>query len=212
MSILIATPMYGGKCDAEYFKSCLALQESFARSGVDYDWLVMTNESLITRGRNVIAREFLKGPLEALMFIDGDIEFQPNDVAKLWNANKPVIGGCYSRKKAGEVPKVWKDGVARVLSEFSEPFVCDRLGTGFLMIRREALLNLQMDVQDYDESGQCWEYFNTPVQEYGCESGGFQGRWMPSEDYYFCDQWKARGGEIWADPTIHLRHWGRMAF
>lgn len=202
--------MYGGKCEAEYFRSCLALQAAFISGGMSYDWLTLTNESLITRARNVVAKTFLEGPHDALLFIDGDIEFDAHDVAKLWNLGKPVAGGCYSRKRPGEVPKVWVGNVERPLSDFTEPLVCDRLATGFLMIRREALVTLKETAVAYDESGECWEFFNTPIDR-GADAQ-WSDRYMLSEDYAFCEKWKAVGGELWTDPSIHLRHWGRMAF
>jgi hypothetical protein len=31
-------------------------------------------------------------------------------------------------------------------------------------------------------------------------------RW--SEDYTFCERWRAIGGDIWLDPMIALGHWG----
>ena len=31
-------------------------------------------------------------------------------------------------------------------------------------------------------------------------------RW--SEDYTFCERWRAIGGDIWLDPEINLSHWG----
>lgn len=220
MSLAICTPMYGGKADMEFMRSCLELQHSLDREGMAYNWLFTTNESLITRGRNKLAATFLQQTdCEAMLFIDADIEFSPADVAALWKLDKPVAGGCYSRKRPGEVPLVWKDNVERPLSDFTEPFTCDRLATGFLMIKRAALLSLieTMEVQDYDEDGQTWELFNTPVVEWEkyqgrAEPTGWRRRWMPSEDYYFSELWVRAGGELWTDPGIKLKHWGRMAY
>lgn len=217
--MVIATPMYGGKADNEHMLSCMRLQESLLRAGMDFEWLTVQNESLIARARNVIARNFLVQPhlsgFDALLFIDADIEFTPQDVSALWNLDKPVAGGCYSRKRPGEVPKVWYGGREEPLSAFTSPFKADRLETGFLMIRRAVFQQMIGDgrVRDYDESGQCWELFNTPVVNYpGMNYGDYRDRYMVSEDYYFTDLWKACGGELWVDPGIHLRHWGRMAF
>jgi hypothetical protein len=56
------------------------------------------NESLITRGRNYLAHEFLESDATHLMFIDADIDFDPKDVIALLAMNKPVIGGPYPKK------------------------------------------------------------------------------------------------------------------
>lgn len=213
MSLLICTPMFGGKCDREFFNSCLELQRELTRVGMTHDFLTVANESLITRGRNKMAATFIEMNYEAMLFLDADIEFSPADVAALWNLEKPVAGGCYSRKAPGEVPKVWKDGVERRLSEFDAPFTADRLATGFLMIRREALdvLRDKNRAIDYDEQGRCWEFFNTPIINWA-NHAGWNNRMMWSEDYYFSDLWVKAGGELWTDPSIRLKHWGRMAF
>lgn len=220
MSLGICTPMFGGKCDKEFLDSCLALQRELIAIGMDHSWLFMTNESLITRGRNKLVATFLaETKHEAMLFIDADIEFTPADVAALWNLEKPVAGGCYSRKSPGQEPLVWVDGEERPLADFYAPFKCDRLATGFLMIRRDALMTLieSHDVPDYDESGRTWELFNTPVVEWEgyqgmAEPTGWRRRWMPSEDYYFSELWVRAGGELWTDPSIKLKHWGRAAF
>lgn len=218
--MLFCTPMFGGKCEREFFESCLNLKDSLNAAGVPHAFLSTAGESLITRGRCKQAATFLnETEFDAMVFLDADIEFTPKDVSLLWNADKDVIGGCYSRKLPGEVPKVWVDGLERRLDEFSEPMVCDRLATGFLLIRRAALQRIieAGAALDYDESGQTWEFFNTPIVEWK----GFEGvevepewrrRWMPSEDYYFSDLWRSVGGECWTDPRIKLKHWGRAAF
>lgn len=217
MSLVIATPMFGGQCCAEYHRSCLELQRELLHLGMPHEFYTVTNESLITRARNVMAARFLTAPdlsgYEALLFIDADIEFAPADVAALWNLDKPVAGGCYARKAPGEVPRVWVGGEERRLDAFEGPLICDRLATGFLLIRREALQALiERGVTDYDESGQCWQFFNTPVRTWADEHGDWHDRYMLSEDYFFSDAWRAAGKELWTDPEIHLRHWGRAAY
>ena len=221
--MLFCTPMFGGKCEREFFESCLNLKDSLNAAGVPHAFLTTAGESLITRARCKQASTFLnETDFEAMVFLDADLEFSPADVAALWNladAGKRVVGGCYSRKLPGEVPMVWKDGVERRLDEFTEPFACDRLATGFLLIHRAALSRIieRGAAIDYDESGQTWEFFNTPVQEWGGLKGAevtpeWRRRWMPSEDYYFSDLWRAVGGECWTDPGIKLKHWGRAAY
>lgn len=212
--------MFGGKCEREFLESCLELQRALLHDHIDHGWLTTTGESLITRARNKQTATFLNDtPYEAMLFLDADLEFKADDVARLWGLGVPVAGGCYSRKLPGEVPKVWVGGEERPLSDFSEPFKCDRLATGFLMVRREALEAMieAEAVADYDESGRCWEFYNTPVVEFSgyqgkAEPQGWRRRWMPSEDYYFSELWVRFGGELWTDPAIKLKHWGRAAY
>src|SRR6185437_7655631 len=113
LSLLICTPMYGGLCTAGYWRSTLALEAVFNDRKIAHDWLETTNESLITRGRNTSAARFLKGDWSKLFFIDADIEFEPEDVAHLWNlceAGADVAVGCYPRKELKAEYAAWVNG------------------------------------------------------------------------------------------------------
>ena len=118
--------MYGGMCQAEYFRSCLELRESLILSEVEHTWDVITNESLIPRARNNCVSTFLKSDYRSLMFIDGDIQFDPEDVAKLWNLNVPIACGAYSMKR-DDLPKAaWLNGKIVVIEDCpKEPFSVD---------------------------------------------------------------------------------------
>ena len=58
--VFIATPMYGGMAHGLYIKSCLDLQTTLARYGVETKFSFLFNESLITRARNYLVDEFLR--------------------------------------------------------------------------------------------------------------------------------------------------------
>jgi hypothetical protein len=197
--------MYGGMCQAPYFKSCLELQEAFLTNGLDFDFLITTNESLITRARNTSVAKFLKTDFEYMMFIDGDIEFSPDDVAKLWNLEADVCCGAYPMKKMGKGTTAWKDGVQVPLEEFKEVTPIDYAGTGFLMISRKAIEKM---IESYPETkheesiGDCWALFDTEIKH---------GVYL-SEDYSFCDKWREIGGEILLDPSIKLKHYGMYGY
>lgn len=60
----------------------------------------LSNESLITRGRNCLSAMFLENKdLTHLLFIDADISWRPEDVLKLAKHDKDIVGGCYPKKK-----------------------------------------------------------------------------------------------------------------
>lgn len=221
MSLLIATPMYGHQCYMAYFTSCLALQESCMKSGMDVNWLTTGNESLIQRARNTSAMTFLTTPYQKLMFIDADIEFSPEDVAKLWNLNTDIAVAAYSMKRKDRPLSAWKDGklvnlddlpVNHAASEAARHILdVDYAGTGFMMIDRgvfEAMIAAHPEYEHIEgqDLTPCWSFFDCRVEE---DKGK---RIYLSEDYFFCKRAREMGYSIKMDTTIRLKHWGTYAY
>lgn len=209
MSLLIATPMYGGMCTAGYFRSSMALKDVFHVRQFTHDWLETTNESLITRGRDTIAATFLKGDWNRLFFIDSDIQFEPEDVAKLWNMNCDVAVGCYPRKELGAEYAAWVNGrllKAKDLDKIKQPFAVDYAGTGFMMIKRHVFEILQARHPEwkYEEGhvGECWGFFQDPIED---------GIHL-SEDFFFCKRVREAGMQVMMHPKVRLGHWGAHKF
>lgn len=205
MSILFATPMYGGQCTEQYFSSCMALKDQLVRAGVEHAWLTGINESLITRARNGMVASFMKTEFQSLMFIDADIQFEPEDVGKLWNMNADVAVGVYAMKKPDAAwYAAWVDG--KLMKELPDkPMDVDFAGTGFMMIKREVI---QRMIEAYPETkhesneGTCHALFDTAVLD----------DTYYSEDYLFCRRFREIGGAITMDPTVKLKHIGSYVY
>lgn len=208
--------MFGAQCHARHFESCLALKEEFTRAGVEHDWLVTTNESLIPRARNTSAATFLNTDYQKLLFIDADIEFSPNDVALLWNQDAYVIAGAYRMKRPdAPPPSAWVEGklqpVERMTVEGDKPFKVDFAGTGFMMIDRDAFVRLQRAHPEWKyvegHIGECWAFFQDPIVMH--DDGE---RYHESEDFHFCRAWRQLGGDLWVHPGVQLTHWGQYGY
>jgi len=130
---------------------------------MDIKFFYLFNESLITRARNYLVDEFLRSPYTHLMFIDSDINFQPQDVlalATLCDDDKPIIGGPYPKKciawekvrnavdagladeNPNELEKYTGDFVFNPTKDTTQikidtPSEVLEVGTGFVMIKRE---------------------------------------------------------------------------
>lgn len=207
MSLLICTPMYGGLCQAAHFQSCLQLKEDLTLAGFKHDWLITTNESLITRARDVSAATYLTTDYERLLFIDGDIDFNTEDVEKLWNMDVDVAVAAYAMKRPDSPLSAWKGGKMVEIGGRASNFEVDYAGTGFMMIKRHVFEKLQKynPSWEYREGkvGECWAFFQDPISK-----GEPEDRFHLSEDYFFCEQWRKLGGKVILNPTIKLGHWG----
>lgn len=232
-SIMIATPMYGGMCTGAYVQGLLMTMGKMREIGVNVSWCQITNESLITRARNELARVFLDSPHDYLMFIDADIGFDAGAVAQLLLADKDIACGIYPKKEVN-----W-DSVKRAalagrddLEDYAGAFVFNMVGdqhaetdesgcievrhggTGFMLIKRGVFEHLKPHVPTYrvssfqDEQGNyakplTYEFFATSIDDSGA---------LLSEDYHFCELFRKHGGQIHAHPFIRLTHTGTYTY
>lgn len=212
MSILFATPCYGGQMMVPFVQSMVQMTNVAKEVGLSCDWYLMSNESLIQRARNTIAAYFLwETEYERLMFIDSDIEFTPDDVATLWNLDADVAVGIYAMKKEGEdLYAGWVNGKLVNINELHDVTGLDYAGTGFMMIKREVLRRMYDEWperrHEEGETTKAFAWFDPRVVDEGA------GPFYASEDYAFCLDWRSLGGKILCDPSIRLKHYGLFGY
>ena len=212
MSVLFATPCYGGMMLAPFVQSMMRMIETARDVNLPCDWLLRYNESLIQRARNGIASYFLwETEYDRLMFIDSDIEFSPDDVAKLWNMDADVAVGIYAMKKPGkDVYAGWVNGEQVLADRLDGITALDYAGTGFMMIKREVLDRMYKEWPErrHEEGDtiRAFTWFDPRVVNTG------SGEFYASEDYAFCLDWRQLGGEILCDPSIRLKHYGLYGY
>lgn len=204
MSILFCTPAYGGMVTAQHFKSCMELRDVLHHTGMIHDWAIGWNESLITRARNEMTAEFLKTDFTHMMWLDADIEFDPDHVAKLWNLDADIAVGFYSMKRKDMPLSAWKNGrLVRIEDCPSEPFEVDYAGTGFMLINRRVIEALAITAETYEgPNGRVSALYMTPIHNDGFES----------EDFHFCRKARESGFKVIGDPSIRLGHWGQFRY
>lgn len=204
--LLIATHTHGSVMPA--FCQSLATATAFlAAHGVAHS-VMLFEDSLVDRGRDRAAATLLESDCTHLLFIDGDIQFTPDDVATMLATGKELVAAAYRKKNEG--------------NEFAISFLADadrhleqcprsgavkiaRAGTGFMLIHREVFERLAAAMPQiaYEDNGRAMHAFFE--HEVRCGK-----RW--SEDYTFCERWRAIGGDVWLQPFIALGHWGPHAW
>jgi hypothetical protein len=232
--IVVATPCYGGQSTVAYVNSVLALQRSCLERGVKINFNFRTGEALITRARADMVGEFLATEATHLLFIDSDIGFAPEQVFRLLTFDADVTAAAYPFKRIvwDKVRKGAQDGRTDLEAvgldyvfypESKGPmtarndFVRVRhTGTGFLMIRRPALIRM---CEAYPELRYKMAQRTADLLKDGpysfalfeCMIEADTGLYL-SEDYAFCRRWRDLGGEIWLDIRSALTHHGSYAF
>ena len=165
--LFVATPMYGGMNHGLYMKSCLDLQTTMMRYGIEIKFSFLFNESLITRARNYLVDEFLRTEYTHLLFIDSDINFNAQDVIALLALDKDVIGGPYPKKSmnwgniahaARNHPDLEAKKLESLVGEYvfnvvkgtqqfqvTEPLEVMEIGTGYMMVKRDVFDKMKVE-------------------------------------------------------------------
>lgn len=240
--LFVATPMYGGQCHGMYLKSILDLQALCTRYGVEVRFSFLFNESLITRARNYLVDEFLRHEnFTHLLFIDSDIEFNPEDVIGLLALDKDIIGGPYPKKSInwknvfegakkgmtidkfdpGELETLTGDYVFNPVPgttqfKINEPLEVLEIGTGFMMIKREVFKKFAEEYPHLqykpDHAGQQHFDGSRYIHAYFDTVIDPATHRYLSEDYMFCQYWRNIGGQIWICPWMQTTHVGTYTF
>lgn len=211
--LFIATPCYGGQCFAPYMQSVLKTVGLFHENRLKLKVSVEPGDSLVQRARNTMARAFMGANSSHLLFIDSDIEFNPQDIIEMLKSDKDVICGVYPKKA---YPIGWP---VNYLPDTQNNIPCDGQGnveisegpTGFMLIKRRVFDALaerhpEAHYRAIQNDGTTVE----TVAFFDCGKSP-DGRYL-SEDFFFCQRWREAGGSVWAATTVNLRHHGHHAF
>jgi hypothetical protein len=231
--VFIATPMYGGMCTGHYCSSLVMALFALSQRGIQASYQFLYNESLISRARNTLTSFFLDSEATHLMFIDADINFRPEDLIRMIDADLDILCGVYPKKGINwnTVGQAARSGVPDgQLQHFAGQFVLNLAGnadevaadkdvpleiwnggTGFMLIRREVFERLEHAVPEYSDEelanvrgGKVREFFSVSVDP--------ETRQLLSEDYFFCKLARSHGIKVHAALWAHLDHVGTYVF
>jgi hypothetical protein len=164
------------------------------------------------------------------MFIDADVEFQPESVLRLLFSGHDVSVACYPKKyvnfegakreiiQGGDRPpemasadlvvNLGKHSTA-VINGFAE--ILDG-PTGFMMIKREVFEKMEKHYPELhcknDHANKDFDFY--PAL-FDCMICPVSKRYL-SEDYAFCRRWQQMGGKIYGDTNTVLGHVGNLTF
>lgn len=214
--------MYGGQCYGVFTESLLNLQKVLFSNGHSMEFMYITNESLITRGRNEIVHTFMNSDCDYLLFIDGDHRFNPLGILKMIDEETDIICGIAPRKvinwnSVRDASKLDFNELEFFTGEFvvellegaklfiDKKFEIKHGGTGLMLISRNVFEKLKSKMNIYKSDygpHNTVEYFTTSVQD---------GKLL-SEDYELCKNWRELEGKVYAVTYANLTHIGTYEF
>lgn len=218
MKLFLALPVYGAY-NAHFVHSLLQL---VAQRPCELVIRPCVGDSLVARARNRLCAEFLASDCTHLLFLDTDLIFSVDHIARLVKhaelSELKVICGLYPKKQLelgwvcnvfDEEQPVHEDGLQRV----------KYAGTGCMLIARSllndmrlALPGIEYDPDEGDSPGIKWDFFATGVRTFEGSAGTPARRRYLSEDWMFCQRILDLGHDIWMDTQIVLKHVGEMVY
>ena len=230
-SLFIGIPAYGGNIKSGFAQSLMKLQLLFIRLGIPHDYLYLSGESLICRGRNAIVSKFLSSGHSHLLFLDTDLVFNPTSILNMIINDFQIVGLSYPKKsinwnKAKHMmdknnfdinslcdmnfnPLIDQNGNTKTLQRYIE---AKDIPTGGMLINKQVFYTLMRkypelryinNISGYN-SQLCYDFFRVGV----CP----ETKYYLSEDYYFCKLLRDAGYELWIDYKSPLGHIGEYEF
>lgn len=206
MKIVIATPTITRPKDA-YLSSLEASVDALDAAGIEHQTVFEIGCPYISHARATMLRKALDANADAVIFIDHDVEWRPQDIVKLVQTDGDVVAGTYRFKKddvqymatidchADGTPIVRSDGCIKA----------DKVPAGFLRVTRQAVRKF---MRAYPEL--VYGHPEKPAVDL-FNHGAYQGVWY-GEDYSFSRRWNDCCGDIWLIPDLNLNHHGDKAY
>jgi hypothetical protein len=210
--VFFGIPAYDHKVSIKQAISLMRFAQEATPHGVQVAVGSICGCSVVSRARNLIVQDFLESDATDLMFVDADINFDPQDIFRLlaW-VSEPNIGiaaGIPCARKIEKTYIVKLDEDEKGVTMNGMGLVrAQRVATAFMMIKREVIETL---VKDNPE----WHYWDDKTQrtlsavfDFAVKDKSYVG-----EDYLFCDRARTAGFQVWVDPTIKLGHMGTIEY
>lgn len=193
-------------------KECYDSLINVARTGVVTRY--KSGCSAIDIARCEMSSTALQEGFESVLFIDSDIEFNPDDVVKIFDRPEPVLSGVYAKKgmNTREIATVFPPGTKKVLfGKQGGTYEVQFAAAGFLRIHASAFIQiierLRLPACNTHWGQKIYPFFMPMLLDQG------QGHvHYLTEDLAFSHRCRLAGITPLADTTIRLFHWGRYGY
>jgi glycosyltransferase involved in cell wall biosynthesis len=233
LKLLVAIPTHNELLSTSTVATLLGLQAAMADRGDRVEFRYYSS-AIIAELRNKMLYDLMAGDADGVLMLDSDQGCAPDLILRLIDSGHWVCGCLYPHRRYdfARVPAGLDSGdIARVLEyattyvgrlrpesdgsfKLNDGFVAaDYLGTGVMLIRREAVVLMQGRFPELKGRGMAYRADDTPVEEiWGLFNpliiGDLGG--PVQEDYAFCHRWRVVCDQpLWADVITPVAHVGR---
>jgi len=199
--VLIATPAYDGRLDVWYTNSLVNTIRLAQANGIFVHPVFMSYDALIQRARNDLFALAVEGGYDDMIFIDSDMEWNPEWIMELLSRPEDVVGGT-ARKKTDDA-EIYVAKTQDLTYHENGLIKCEGLGTGFVRLSREAFTALWEISPEYQNEGK--------TRRMICDVQVIDGQ-LYSEDTVLFKKLNELGFDCWLDPKMTCVHIGTKKF
>ena len=163
---------------------------------IKVDWRVLMAEgSILHVTRERLVKRAIDLGCSHVLFVDSDMEFEPDALDKLLKRDKDIIGVLYNtRGEPKNLTVKIHDENGKDIKEIDDTGLmkCAAVATGFMLIKTDVFKKLTHP----------W-FFWESTEDGDVKTG---------EDMWMCNKARKAGFEIYCDCTIKIGHIGDMVF
>lgn len=172
-------------------------------AGISHQMVFEVGSAYVSHARATLLRKALDTQPDAVVFLDHDLGWRPEDLVKLIETPGDVVAGTYRFKQPDEsyMGTLRSDEHGRPVTRADGCIRADWIPAGFLKVTAFAVhqfMGAYPELVYGQRFRPCVDLFN---------HGAHDGLWY-GEDYAFSRRWNDRGGEIWVVPDLALTHYG----
>lgn len=199
--VLIATPAYDGRLDVWYTNSLVNTIRIAQANGIFVHPVFMSYDALIQRARNDLFGLAVEGGYDDMIFIDSDMEWDPEWIMELLSRPEDVVGGT-ARKKTDDA-EIYVAKTQDLTVHENGLIKCEGLGTGFVRLSKKAFTALWDISPEYQNEGK--------TRRMICDVQVVDGQ-LYSEDTVLFKKLNDLGFDCWLNPKMTCVHIGTKKF
>lgn len=202
--VLIATPSYDGKIDAWYANSLVNTILLGIQKDIFFQPIYMSYDALVQRARNDLVAIAIENDFDDILWIDSDIEWNPEKAIEILELDQDIIGLPVIKKTLDLHNYNIKSNVDDLFVRNDDGLIkVESVGTGFLKMSKKAFTYLWDNSEEYTHNGKiCKWIFNVSIIDGD----------LVSEDVFVCRKLNEGGFDIWIDPSSTCNHIGNIKY
>ena len=213
MRLAVLTPSLTGQVHLEHAESIGDLRVECIRRRVHMKRLYNKGCSILPKARNVLTASALLYEPDWILWVDGDIAFDAQDVFRLIDHGVDIVAAAPQRrtKHWGEPGTVACDTGTDAPVRSANGLIESRgVATAFMLVKADVFREMAgtEDAPAY-QTRDAGPSVTAKLHRwfwYEMDADGFD----VGEDYFFCRRAAKYGHKSWCDPDIRLRHFEGM--